>query len=93
MSKKEAQFFRAMFMSDPTWPQVTCPLCDERLGEVAVPHLINVFFGRGVPEDSTSGQGLVLQYECEDGHRWEVRFVDHSGGTWFEGLKGWHYEP
>lgn len=36
----------------------------------------------GTLKESTSGKSLVVRYECENGHRYEVRTVDHSGGTW-----------
>lgn len=57
---------------------LNCPVrqCD------GVPHLRAVGFGRNFPPGSTSGPGLVLEYYCEEGHHWQVSFVDHSGGTW-----------
>jgi hypothetical protein len=29
-----------------------------------------------------SGHCLCLLFECEEGHKWEVHFEDHSGGIW-----------
>ena len=36
----------------------------------------------GTLPDSTSGKSLVLRYDCEEGHAFEIRTIDHSGGTW-----------
>lgn len=72
-----------MFKLDDVLPQIRCPhklqdgeQCD------AVPHLVSTLMGRNIPPDSTSGPGLIIEWECENDHRWQLRCVDHSGGTW-----------
>jgi hypothetical protein len=52
---------------------VHCPKC------VAVPHFQASLCMR--PSDM-SGHCLCLLFECEEGHKWEVHFEDHSGGIW-----------
>jgi hypothetical protein len=29
-----------------------------------------------------SGHCLYLLFECEEGHKWQVYFEDHSAGIW-----------
>lgn len=66
------------FNTDSNSINLVCPHdnCD------GVPHMLGVRFGRGIPETSTSGPGLIIDAFCENLHRWSVTFEDHSGGTW-----------
>lgn len=75
-----------MFVFDGT-PHLQCPFEANGLRCDAVPHLQVAAYGRGVPltyKHEQSGQGAVLEYTCEHGHRWQLTFTDHSGGTWLE---------
>lgn len=73
---RSAALVRRMFdLGGRFAPSIRCPFCDN------IPHMMGTVFGRNVPPDSTSGAGLIIQYVCESGHEWQLRFADHSGGT------------
>jgi hypothetical protein len=40
-----------------------------------------------------SGHCLYLLFECEQGHKWEVRFEDHSAGIWISAHNVTEPEP
>lgn len=62
---------------------ICCPhCCDVYKDFTGIPHMKGVVFGPGVPESSTSGPGLMIRFECEEGHAWTLTLSDHSGGTW-----------
>jgi hypothetical protein len=52
---------------------VHCPKCD------AVPHFQASLCNR---PKNMSGHCLYLLFQCENGHKWEIHFEDHSGGIW-----------
>jgi hypothetical protein len=87
-AKKEAQWrrsadlVRSMVFHDQWAPSVGCPFCyDNSSGDDhGIPHMLETVFG--AVEGSTSGPGLIIKFECEEGHRWQLRLIDHSGGTW-----------
>jgi len=52
-----------------------CPLCDTS------PHITGTIFGKSVA-GSSSGSGLIIEAECESGHKLQISFSDHSGSVW-----------
>jgi hypothetical protein len=52
---------------------VHCPKCG------AVPHFQASLVSW---PPARSGHCLYLLFECEQGHKWEVHFDDHSAGIW-----------
>lgn len=77
--RQSANLVRRMFDLADDCPSVRCPLCHDE-GGVNIPHMRETVFG-GV-DYSTSGPGLIIKFECEEGHKWQLRLIDHSGGTW-----------
>ena len=63
-------------------PSLNCPFCPIR-GEdewdLNIPHMTGAIFG--AVNAHRSGPGLLIQFECENGHEWQLRFSDHSGQT------------
>ena len=53
--------------------RVHCPKCD------SVPHFQASLC---MTPSGMSGHCLYLLFECEEGHKWRVRFEDHSAGIW-----------
>jgi hypothetical protein len=72
----EGWLLRRMF--DLLWRTIRCPFSNSwsRRQCEAVPHIRGTLFGR-VPE-SRSGPGLIIEFECEDGHIWQLRLIDNS---------------
>lgn len=64
-------------------PRVGCPInsCDETV------HIKGTIFGTNIPATSTSGPGLIIEFECEHGHKWHTVFEDHSGGLWINHVR------
>jgi hypothetical protein len=73
-----------MFDLDETdgCPSLSCPFLYNYVKCDGIPHMRGTVFGRGIPESSTSGPGLIIELICENGHHWKLCFEDHSGGTW-----------
>jgi hypothetical protein len=65
-------------------PQIKCPFNMFGNPCSGVPHMSATLFGRNAPPASNSGPGLMIKFECENGHRWQLHLIDHSGGTWLE---------
>ena len=63
------------FDIDQNVVRLKCPFCD------GVPHLVKGEYGRHIPHSNTSGFGILLEYECENGHQWLIQFSDENGGT------------
>lgn len=61
-------------------PRVVCPfgagLC------AGLVHIVGSLLGRRVPPASSSGVGLIIEFACENGHRWKLNLCDHSGALW-----------
>lgn len=70
-----------MFVLDDC-PRIKCPFSYDGRSCEGVPHMSATALGRNIPPGSSSGPGLVIQFACEWGHKWELRFTDHSGSTW-----------
>jgi hypothetical protein len=71
----ETWLVRRMF--DLLGRTVRCPFANRSHRQCeAVPHIRGCVFGR-VPE-STSGPGLIIPFECEGGHTWQLRLIDNS---------------
>jgi hypothetical protein len=81
-----ADLVRRMFVDlDSEYsPSIRCPFYNKNDWQQqcdGIPHMHATVLGRGIPEGSTSGAGLIIQFTCENGHEWQLRWSDHSGGT------------
>jgi hypothetical protein len=44
-----------------------------------LPHMVGTVFGNIPPHPAASGRDLTIQFTCESGHEWQLRWTDDSG--------------
>jgi hypothetical protein len=79
-----AELVNRMFseVGDNLGISIKCPFCPigrEDDSDTNIPHMTGAIFG--AVNAHRSGSGLLIQFECENGHEWQLRFSDHSGQT------------
>jgi hypothetical protein len=83
--RKEADCVRRMFadLARGWAPSIRCPFYEDDWHPCdGIPHMHATVFG--AVEDTVSkpsGPGLIIQFTCEQGHEWQLRWSDHSGCT------------